>query len=235
MKYIEYNREERNVCTHLFRVLHDEKKDHKILRDFLGDYSEFSDFNIFTEVALLRDAYYYRKKNDDNVLRFLDQIVKKIIEQEKKSNCRLYSELNSELRDPLKTHPKQIRQKASSLNLSLNTDEKEVYGSLQGMFNAKPDIAIFTDDIMLVYEAKLSLSFDYEQISRTNNIVNIWAEILYNDLGYNKKPKYKTLKLGLEKYKPDISWEKIIEILSDNLPSHDKSLNSIKMAVQACC
>jgi len=235
MKYIEYNREERNICTHLFRVLHIENDNYKVLRTLLGKYSDFKNFEIFTEVALLRDAYYYKKNQDMNVLTFLDKVVKNIMKQEEKSNCRFYSELNSELNNPLKTHPKQIRQKASALNLSLNEDEKIVYGALQGMFNAKPDMAIFLDDIILVYEAKLSLDFDKEQIRRTNNIVNIWAEILYNDLGYNKKPKFKVFKLGLEKYKPDISWEKIIEILSDNLPAHDKSLHSIKMAVQACC
>ncbi len=232
MLYTQYNREERNICAHLFRVLHCPNEDYKILREFIGTSKLINQFDIFSEVALIRDAYHFREKNKSN---FIDNIVKIIIEQENVKNCRLYSELPSILNNGRKTHPLQIRQKAKSKGFSLTLDENRVYGSLQGMFNAKPDLAIFLEDLVLVYEAKLTQNFNIQQLNRTQNIVEVWTRLLYNDLGYNSSPEYKILKLGIKKSNPDISWERIVDIVSSVLPKDDKSYLTMSSVIKACC
>ena len=84
--------------------------------------------------------------------------------------CRLYSELPEPLNDGRLTHPKQIRQKATAENIQLSENESKVYGAMQGMFNAKPDLVITIDNILLVCEAKLTESFDEGQLRRTSNM-----------------------------------------------------------------
>lgn len=221
MNYISYNREERNLCTHLFRLLLVEKNNYQILREFLSPIY-FNNFEIFTEVALIRDAYH--NFNFQDKIKFVDEIVKIIKLQENIEDCRIYSELDSELNIPSKTHPRQIRQKAKEINYNFNSNENQVYGCLQAYFNAKPDLAIILDDEIVVYEAKLFLDFDKNQLERTNKIAEIWSKLLFKDLNYLKTPKYSVKKLGFEKFNPDISWEKIRDISSKVLPIEDKSL-----------
>lgn len=221
MNYINYNREERNLCAHLFRLLLIGKNDYQILREFISPFS-FTNFEIFTEVALIRDAYH--NYNFQDKIKFVDEIIKIIKVQEKIEDCRIYSELNSELNNPSKTHPRQIIQKAKKINYIFSKNENQIYGSLQSYFNAKPDLAIIIDNDIIVYEAKLSLDFDHRQLNRTEKIVQIWSKLLYRDLGFSPTPNYSVKKLGLGKYSPDISWEQIRRIASKVLTNEDKSL-----------
>lgn len=230
MLYTKYNREERNICTHLFRVLHEAKNEYQILREFIGIDKPIEQFEIFSEVALIRDAFFQRK--DKNLSEFMDNLVRLIKDQENIQTCRLFSELPKVLNDIKKTHPKQIRQKASVQNIILSEDESTVYGSLQGMFNAKPDLAIFLKNEIIVYEAKLTLDFEEQQIERTKKIVQVWSKLLFQDLGYTSPPQFYVRKLGLNKYRPDISWENIFKIISKVLPSNDKSYIAIESAIQ---
>ena len=220
-----YNREERNICAHLFRILLEPKDNYYALSNFTGK-NNISNFNIFTEVALIRDAYFIRKSSCVN--KFLDSIVQIIMKQEGVTDCKLYSQLPSELNNPKLTHPKQIKYKGKKI---FTLHEMKVYGSLQGMFNAKPDLLICLPDEMLIYEAKYTLDFDQDQIRRTNNIAEIWSNIIYSDLGYNSPPPYKILKLGLDKYKPDISWEKVKEIVSHIYNKNDYTLKTINSLI----
>ncbi len=80
-------------------------------------------------------------------------------------------------------------------------DERKVYGALQGMFNAKPDLAITINNYLLVFEAKLTLKFNDEQIKRTKNIAQVWAKLLYEDMEFKKEPEFTVLKLGAAKLK----------------------------------
>lgn len=229
MDYIKYNREERNICSHLFRLLHLETNDNYFLRMFLEPRT-FTKYEIFSEVALIRDAYFFRKKT--NPIEFVDDIIKIIKEQEQIEDCRLYSSLDKSLNDPSTNHPRQIIQKAKEIKYFLSHDENIVYGCLQAYFNAKPDLAIIIDDEIVVYEAKLTLPFDENQLIRTQKITEIWAKLLYLDLGFSSPPKTSVLKLGLEKYNPDISWEKILEFASEILKADDKSLYTIQMVLK---
>jgi hypothetical protein len=221
MNYINYNREERNLCTHLFRLLLLEKNDYQILREFLFPIS-LKNFEIFTEVALIRDAYHNFSFEDK--IKFVDDIIKVIKVQENVEDCRNYSELDSGLNNPSKTHPRQIRQKAKEINYNFSKSENKIYGCLQSFFNAKPDLAIILDDEIIAYEAKLTLGFNAIQLERTNKIVEVWSKLLFKDLGYSTIPKYSIKKLGMAKYNPDISWEEIRDIALKVLSSKDKSL-----------
>lgn len=63
--YDRYNREERYACSHLFRLLHEPKDGYRALSRFLDMDVSSGSFRIYAEVALIRDAYYARKKADE--------------------------------------------------------------------------------------------------------------------------------------------------------------------------
>lgn len=223
MNYISFNREERNLCTHLFRLLHLENDNYHILRKFLAP-TEFTRFDIFTEVALIRDYYFTDKKN----IMFLDEMIKIICKQEGIQKCRLYSELKCELNDPQITHPRQIAQKVRCDHPGyFNSDELKIYGCLQAYFNAKPDLAIILENNIIVYEAKLTSNQDKEQIKRTERIVEVWRDLLYKELGFSSPPNIEVKALGLAKDNPDISWENVRDIASEILDENDKSLHTL--------
>jgi len=155
-------------------------------------------------------------------------MVRMLMGQESVSECRLYSELPDELSNGSKTHPKQIRQKAGNL---LSPDEERVFGAMQGMFNAKPDLVVCINEELLIYEAKFTLDFDLKQMTRTENIGKIWAALFYADLGYTKPPAVKVLKLGLAKFSPDISWEDVSRISANIYADNDRT----RVAIENAC
>lgn len=222
LNYDEYNREERYLCSHLFRLLHEPMDSNRALREFLGYSSELPQFRIYAEVALIRDAYHARKPG---VAPFMDGLVGLIMTQEEVPECRLYSELPEDLRNIQKTHPRQLKHEAGDL---LTDEEKNVYGALQGMFNAKPDLAICLEDSLIVYEAKFTLDFDPYQMKRTKNIGEAWAKLLYSDLGFANEPELKVRTLGLSKYSPDVSWEAVSKLADSIYPEVDRSRRALK-------
>src|SRR5689334_17192894 len=175
IKYDNYNREERAACAHLFRLLH-EKLENKtksplgLLLQRLStkklayatphfDLTElnFDNVGIFFEVAILRDAYNRRK---DDMHPFMAALTRVIMQQENVTACTLFSKLPAVLNDPKETHPRQIKQKAAEQGVRFTPAEMKVYGAMQGMFNAKPDLAITVDGMLLVVEAKFTENFD---------------------------------------------------------------------------
>lgn len=239
--YDTYNREERAICSHLFRLLHENMnlKENSPLGKFLSivlrqnlefkngtsapENLHFNNVAIYTEMALIRDAYYSRKYDQSELFAFMDNLTQIIMEQEEVDKCTLYRELPKLLKDIKKTHPKQIRLKADQLGIELARGEKKVYGALQGMFNAKPDLVITIDNLMLVFEAKFTESFDDEQLTRTKNIAQVWASLLYKDLGFDEPPVYTVFKLGAGKYDPEISWLNINDIAKETYPENDRT------------
>ena len=226
MDYDKYNREERYICSHLFRLLHEPKDSYRGLQTFLGRTAPLTSFRIFSEVALIRDAFHARGAD---ATPFMDGLVRLIMRQESVEECRLYSELPEHLRDRTKTHPKQIKHKAGS---QLSPKEERVYGSLQAMFNAKPDLAICLESQLLVYEAKFTLDFDLAQLPRTTNIAEVWANLLYADLGFSAIPSVDVMKLGLSKVSPDISWEYIYKITESIYPEGDRTRTALYNAAR---
>jgi hypothetical protein len=244
--YDYYNREERAICSHLFRLLHENLYQHfnsplgafiKLLfqdgiRFKNGNKSisdlKFENVGIYTEVALIRDAYQNAKPN---VNEFMDKLVELVMKQKSINNCRLYSNLKNPLGNPERTHPKQIRQKATALNIKLSPEELSVYESIQGMFNAKPDLVISIDNILLVCEAKHTQKFDKNQIQRTEKIAEVWTNLLFKDLGFDNRPIYSVFKLGAKKFNPNINWEQISKIADETYPETDRTRICIKLKI----
>ncbi len=225
-KYDEYNREERFVCSHLFRLLHEPHNDYRALRDVLGQTDFKGPFKIYAEVALIRDAYFVRKPNHHD---FMNRLVEIVMKQEEIQDCRLYSDLPSPLNDESRTHPKQIKQQADDI---LSPEEMKVYGAIQGMFNAKPDLTICWGEHLWVYEAKFTLDFDRSQLKRTENIANVWATLLYGDIGFQCVPKVRVLTLGFKKFSPDVSWEEIANIAANIYPKTDNTRIALENAMR---
>jgi hypothetical protein len=247
IKYDYYNREERAICAHLFRLLHERLYDKSTspLGQFVnrlrssnltfknGNTSfinlRFDNIAIFCEASIIRDAY-QNEKPDINP--FMDDLTKLIMKQENVNDCRLYSQLPEPLNNCKLTHPKQIRQKATSYNILLNESESKVFGAMQGMFNAKPDLVITIDNLLLVCEAKHTESFDNEQLKRTWNIAEVWANLLYEHLGYLDPPIYTVFKLGDSKFEPHIDWKDISEIADQTYDENDRSRIAIKAGLE---
>ena len=245
--YDKYNREERAICAHLFRLLHEhlEKKTESPLAQFLkivfncglsfkNGHKNFSDLKfdkvaIYCEMALIRDAYQNKKPNINS---FMDALTQLIMHQENVKKCKLFSELPKPLNDLKKTHPKQIRMKASSERIELSDDENRVYESMQGMFNAKPDLILIVDDLLLVCEAKFTERFDEIQLKRTRNITEIWASLLYEDLGFTQPPVYSVFKLGANCFNPAINWTEVSKIAEETYRKDDRTRIAIEMGVE---
>lgn len=220
LRYIEYNREERNLCAHLFRLLLEDQPNWGPLQEFLGVKS-VTNPQIYCEVALIRDAYHVRKPD---IQSYIEQLCQVLARQNSIDSYTEYASLPIEFRDCMKTNPKQLYYKLREAGLLKSKADTIVYGSLQAMFNAKPDLVICTGSELFVYEAKLSLDFDQEQLERTRKIAEVWSEVLYPDLGFDRPPQVNIRKLGLDRYNPDISWEKVYEMAKNHWNEGDLSV-----------
>lgn len=246
MDYDRYNREERSLCAHLFRLLHEGltiEPDTGPLRSVLDLLSarrvsfsspsgvdlaraSLAKVAILTEVALIRDAYAARKPD---VAPFMDALVTMVARQEGVSECRRYSELPPELCDPKQTHPKQIAKKARAFEFS--DAERRVLGAVQGVFNAKPDLAIVLPACLIVFEAKLTTAFDAKQLRRTRNIAAIWGDLLHRDLGFESPPAVVVATLGAASVGVDLSWQDLLPIARGTYPDGDRSRSAFEHAV----
>lgn len=246
-KYDQYNREERALCAHLFRLLHEHidqrkgsplgrflaelEKSHLTFKNGIPNLSirAFNNIGIYIEAAIIRDAYVHAKPN---VNPLMNDLVRLVMKQENVQVCRLYSELPEPLNNIRKIHPKQIFRKAEDLKIRLSEEEMKVYKSLQGMFNAKPDMVLTIDNQLLVCEAKFTQKFDQSQIDRTWNIAEAWTKLLYKDMGFSAPPIYTVFTLGPERAGSDISWRQVLEIAKQTYAEGDRSRMAIEMGVE---
>jgi hypothetical protein len=189
----------------------------------------FENVAIFCEASIIRDAY-QNLKPDINP--FMDSLTRLIMQQEGISDCRLFSELPEKLNNPKQTHPKQIRQKANAVNIQLSNSESIVYGAMQGMFNAKPDLVIVIDNLLLVCEAKHTEPFDDEQLKRTWNIAQVWATLLYKDIGFTELPIYTVFKLGAASFNPHINWTDCLKISNNTYKENDRTRIAIEAGTE---
>lgn len=247
ISYDTYNREERVISAHLFRLLH-ERLEEKATSPFGQLMSELSKSNltfangnaslaklkfeniaIFCEPSIVRDAYQSKRAEKAS---FLDNLISLIMKQEGVNECRLYSQLPETLKNPKLTHPKQIKQKATAANIPLSEGEVKVYGALQGMFNAKPNLVITVDNLLLVCESKFTELFDQAQLTRAKKMAEVWATMLYKDFGFTEPPVYAVFKLGAQKSNPDISWTTITQIASKTYGSQDRTRIALEAALE---
>jgi hypothetical protein len=234
MNYDAYNREERAACAHLFRLLHERlaaEPDASPLRQVLRLLRPRLKFSagtpelradgaaIFAEVALIRDAYQHRKSEPGA---FMDALVRLVAKQEGVSEVRAWSALPWPLNDPSRTHPTQIAQKGREENL-LTEAERRVFGAVQGMFNAKPDLVFVLSSCVIVFEAKLTERFDEEQLARTRKIAEVWSSLLFEDLGFAEPPPFAIARLGDAGTGVDLSWQELSSIASDCYAVNDRT------------
>lgn len=205
MDYVAYNREERDLCAHLFRLLLEDQPRWRPLCQFLG-VDTVSNPRVFCEMALLRDAYFARKPDTSDLL---SRVCDLIAEQNGAEGYTRFGDLPADLKDPRRTHPKQIGYKLNNEHGPVSDADKTVYGSLQAMCNAKPDLVICEGTSLFVYEAKYTLGFDQAQLVRTRHIAEVWATLLYEDLGFSDRPAVHVRTLGLGRYEPDVTWETV--------------------------
>ena len=121
MDYLRYNREERDLCAHLFRLLLDDQSNWRPLKAFLK-VDTVDNPRIFCEVALIRDAYKERVRNKDYIS-FMNSLVKIVADQEGVKDFTKFNALDENLRDPESIHPKQIAYKIKNQNFE---NKKEV-------------------------------------------------------------------------------------------------------------
>lgn len=192
------------------------------------DDKEAQTVKIFTEVSLIRDAYFVRKPEIAN---FMDELVSMVAYQEGIVDFRSHSELPEVLRDPEQTHPEKIKQKAKAAGINLTAEEKVLYKAIQGMFKARPDFAITGQNSLVSYEAKFTQPFDVKQIRRTENITKVWAKLLNTDLGFAKQPTLFVATIGPRKLEPSISWEWLLDQARDTYPPEDRTCVALGNAV----
>ncbi len=243
-----YNREERDLCAHLFRLLLEDQPNWQPLKDFLDRDFKGSP-QLFCEAAVLRDAYQARKpsRNDAEDIvseklahlnEFLSNVCNLIaIQEEVNDNYTPFSELKPDvLRNPRYTHPKQIAYKLREFGSLMKVGDHKVYAALQGMFNAKPDLVICVDNTLYIYEAKYTMSFDERQLERTAKIGDVWAKLLYRDLGFEFEPAVKVRKLGLsDKDRSQFrftSWAEVYDIANAHWKGDDYSKKVLRAAAQ---
>lgn len=245
VEYDAYNREERAACAHLFRLLHHDlgtDPERSPLAHVVrtlgprvtipGDSSGLpvQGAVVLAEVALIRDAY---RRYRSDAARFMDALVGVVREQESTPDARLWSELPPPLSDPSRTHPRDIIRKGTELGL-LMASEQKAYRAVRGMFNAKPDLALVLQNAIVVFEAKLTQAFDRTQLARTRNIAQVWATLLFRDLGFAVPPPYAVAKLGSAAAGVDLSWQELAELAALTYPPNDRTRVALEAAARLC-
>jgi len=242
-----YNREERNLCAHLFRFLLEglaedleqgrlEKsglcKFLDVIEDDNGRKLKFDrnvkTVGIYCEVALIRDAYHIRIHTESDKNDLIDDIVKSIAQKMnfEISTYTSYKDLPDDLNNSSKCHPRQIANKLEKeKGRTWKQNDILLYRKLSQVFTAKPDLLITIGNMLLVFEAKYTLEFDPDQMNLTKMIAEIWADILFMDLGYSKKPAIKVVALGkkneTKKQPIKASWEVIKDSVVKIYPAND--------------
>lgn len=220
MDYRVYNREERDICAHLFRLLLDDQPNWGPLKEFL-DATQLSDPRIYCEVALIRDAYCARKPN---VAQFMDNLCELIARQNQVQSYTSFGNLPNSIIDPDQTNPRQISFKLKKMGGLESVGDRVVYSRLQSMFNAKPDLVICTGSTLVVYEVKYTSPFKARQMHMTERIAEVWATLLYTDLGFESVPAVSVKTLGMASVSPDMSWERVYRIAAKHWVETDFSV-----------
>lgn len=227
--YLIYNREERDLCAHLFRLLLDDQKEWKPLKKFLGK-DEVENPRIFCEVSIILHGYVARNGEIHDYMHGLCEL---IAEMNEIKDYTKFAEIPLEFHKASKNiYSKRKIDKAieectgDELQNILNYNQEpntSIYKTLQSMFNAKPDLAVCEGNNLYVFEAKYDSSFEPKQLKLTNQIAQVWSKLLYRDLGFEEVPNVFVLKLGRQKFKPDVSWEYVYEISKEFLGEDDFS------------
>lgn len=231
-RYDEYNREERALCAHLFRLLHEgliqypkdsylkciiDRIDKPNLPEdvrnawkcIANSEDELRKARIYCEVALIRDAVCESRKTSSSLSEVKNYYNQKLAE---KPSC---------------------------------VGKNKLWPEYEGLLSAKPDLVVAFPNLLLVFEAKVLMPFDNNQIERTKDIVDAWKALkiedtdgqekpLWSDLGVSNNAVSKVLKLGRESQKDiSLTWEDIFEVMKDkNFPKEDRTWIAFEAAMK---
>lgn len=223
-EYDRYNREERALCAHLFRLLHEglatDPRDSYLRR--IVDKCELEDKELEAWMCIRESAYCMR-------------------------SARIYCEV-ALLRDA--AYPEEqrrlrldrLRDRMEELNRNAERANKNKRWNFHGLLSAKPDLAIAFPNLLLVFEAKFTMGFDGEQLARTNDVVSLWKDPtvtcsghpLWSDLGLSggADTPSAVLKLGSSTRRPHLSWQHILNVMNDKgFPKNDRTYVAFKTAI----
>lgn len=247
--YDRYNREERALCSHLFRLLHEPApaaeleppiaQFARLLTDnqeteWIGNpnpspNTDWQQARMYSEVALLRDAYKDRLTRSEHN-EFMDQIVAEVSRIENVNDCISWSELMAQ-QTKGHIHPRRVLNTLKNRDLSSLIDGSQaVYCTIQSMFNSKPDMALTFNGHLVLIEAKFTQKRNDKQIALSKKTVRVWASILYEDLGFAEPPKaYAVATLGA--HKGDITWSDVANIADQYYSENDISRQAFRYAM----
>jgi hypothetical protein len=233
MQHDTYTCEERNLCAHLFRLLHEPANSYAALRAFTGwKQGDMPWFRVFLEVLLVRDVYTERVQDRDQ---FMDNLVNAVAMTGGLSNYTHFLKLPQVLRTSQQTHPWQIAMKMRRIGFQPKRDDFKVYSFLQPLFTTGPMLVVCLPGELLLYKVKASGAFDEEQYKRLHRIGAIWREVLYADLGYDAPPGVKIVRLGPGCVAGcDVSWEQVFSIAQEIYPHDDNSCRIFSSVAGIC-
>lgn len=222
MLYDSYNREERAICSHLFRLLLNSlhaEPDHQFFRAFLKCISASSRSDprltallvargdqlsqgarVYSEVALVRDVV----------------ATGKLSRKQLDAHCREHN-------DRCRLHKAQC---------TSDCDKCEPLWEPRQLLCVKPDIAIVLADLLIVIEAKFVLDFDDEQLKRTKSLVAVWRDLEtpMAALGLAPTADAFVLELGCKSRNPHIDWQTLADLAKESFGTGDPSVAALKYA-----
>lgn len=204
---------------------------------------EAADAVVLTEVALIRDAYKTWMSSD--LSSHMDKLVELVAGRGPHTHTP-WSQLAPVLRDPKRTYPTQVIGKADRLSIGVGPEgtlpgspqdehNRTVYEALQGVFSAKPDLALVLRSKLIVFEAKLTEDADDRQFERTQLLAELWASpLLRGDLGYTDTapPSVSVARLGDEGTEAKLTWQDLHRIALERYPPNDRTCIALGAVVR---
>jgi hypothetical protein len=229
MEFKDIFREERYFCNHLFRLLCHKKEDggkDSGLGQFLSlidlpvtielNVETVSAAELYTEVAVFRDFYYYHPARQGFLVALCDLFFP-MIGKQYGGKITSPTPIRGLLPRLQGIHPKDF-----SRYLADTKEDKLFYREFSALFNAKPDFLLICDGLMVWLEVKYWTSFDHKQLRRTQNIADLCSSELFAPLFHNM-PNH-VAKLGTKRHihtQHDgdfIDWADVTQIAEKLLP-----------------
>lgn len=240
-RFAEVFREERHYCSHLFRLLLENKErdplnsglykvlDHLGLVDGLTEESIRS-AEVYFEAAAFRDVY-YESEDKEELLESLYDSLLRLLGDEYDLSSDPPPRPKEILVDEKSVHPRLLFGIAE--DKGLNRTGVFFYRELSALFSAKPDLLIVLPSTTLWIEAKFWESFESEQIERTKRIAALSETKLFQDFFGGKRGKL--VLLGSDKRHKKakkladffLSWEVCSKVADEILPENDDTRDAL--------
>lgn len=220
-------REERHFCNHLFRLLCYRKEDGG--KDSgLGQFLTLTDLpiqldvntvfgaEVYTEVAVFRDFYYYHPDREGFLLDLYHRFLP-MMQEQYRGKISTPTPIADVLPQLSGIHPKDFAR-----HLADTEDDRLFYREFSALFNAKPDFLVICDGLMIWLEVKFWTAFSRAQLRRTQNIADLCSSDLFAPI-FGNKPN-RVMKLGtkrhvhIQKEGDFIDWADVAHIAERLLP-----------------